>query len=237
MASSHIRLSADVGGTFTDVAAFDETTGELQLGKTLTTPARLVDRHRERRRQGRRELPGGAAFPARHDGRDQHHPRAHRRDLRAAHHARLSRHLRDRPRQPAGILQSVLPPARAADRARPALRDPRAPRLAGQGADQARRGPGARGGRRRGGAGRAGDRDPVSALLSQSRARAAGEGDHRGRAIRSCSSPPRTSSRRNTASSSAPRRRPPTPMWGRACGAISARWASISRRPASAASS
>src|SRR5688572_31940864 len=26
----------------TDVAAFDETTGELTLGKTLTTPARLV---------------------------------------------------------------------------------------------------------------------------------------------------------------------------------------------------
>src|ERR1700694_200281 len=41
--SHQIRLSADVGGTFTDVAAFDETTGELQLGKTLTTPARLVD--------------------------------------------------------------------------------------------------------------------------------------------------------------------------------------------------
>jgi len=43
MESSRIRLSADVGGTFTDVAAFDETTGVLQLGKTLTTPARLVD--------------------------------------------------------------------------------------------------------------------------------------------------------------------------------------------------
>src|SRR5229473_2633320 len=39
---SQIRLAADVGGTFTDVAAFDETTGELQLGKTLTTTARLV---------------------------------------------------------------------------------------------------------------------------------------------------------------------------------------------------
>src|SRR5918996_2867195 len=39
---SPIRLSADVGGTFTDVAAFDETTGELRLGKTLTTPERLV---------------------------------------------------------------------------------------------------------------------------------------------------------------------------------------------------
>ena len=43
MERSQIRLSADVGGTFTDIAAFDETTGELKLGKTLTTPARLVD--------------------------------------------------------------------------------------------------------------------------------------------------------------------------------------------------
>jgi N-methylhydantoinase A len=39
---STIRLSADVGGTFTDVAAFDEATGALRLGKTLTTPQRLV---------------------------------------------------------------------------------------------------------------------------------------------------------------------------------------------------
>jgi N-methylhydantoinase A len=37
-----LRLSADVGGTFTDVAAFDEPTGRLQLGKILTTPSRLV---------------------------------------------------------------------------------------------------------------------------------------------------------------------------------------------------
>jgi N-methylhydantoinase A len=37
-----LRLAADVGGTFTDVAAFDEQTGELHLGKTLTTPSRLV---------------------------------------------------------------------------------------------------------------------------------------------------------------------------------------------------
>src|SRR5947207_2255136 len=42
MNPDQLRLSADVGGTFTDVAAFDETTGELRLGKTLTTPARLV---------------------------------------------------------------------------------------------------------------------------------------------------------------------------------------------------
>ncbi len=42
MQSNRIRLSADVGGTFTDVAAFDESTGELALGKVLSTPARLV---------------------------------------------------------------------------------------------------------------------------------------------------------------------------------------------------
>jgi N-methylhydantoinase A len=42
MSLDPIRLAADVGGTFTDVAAFDETSGELKLGKTLTTPRRLV---------------------------------------------------------------------------------------------------------------------------------------------------------------------------------------------------
>ena len=37
-----IRLAADIGGTFTDVAAFDEKKGRLYLGKTLSTPHRLV---------------------------------------------------------------------------------------------------------------------------------------------------------------------------------------------------
>ncbi len=40
---SRIRLAADIGGTFTDVAAFDEETGSLLLGKVLSTPDRLVD--------------------------------------------------------------------------------------------------------------------------------------------------------------------------------------------------
>src|SRR6266545_726767 len=39
----HIRLAADIGGTFTDVAVFDERTGALSFGKTLSTPRRLVD--------------------------------------------------------------------------------------------------------------------------------------------------------------------------------------------------
>ena len=37
------RLSADIGGTFTDVAAFDPKSGQLRFGKTLSTPERLVD--------------------------------------------------------------------------------------------------------------------------------------------------------------------------------------------------
>jgi N-methylhydantoinase A len=37
------RVSADVGGTFTDVAVFDEGTLQLRLGKALTTPAHLVE--------------------------------------------------------------------------------------------------------------------------------------------------------------------------------------------------
>ena len=38
-----LRLAADIGGTFTDVAAFDDTTGRLTFGKVLTTPQRLVE--------------------------------------------------------------------------------------------------------------------------------------------------------------------------------------------------
>ena len=31
----HLRLAADIGGTFTDVAAFDAATGRLRLGTVL----------------------------------------------------------------------------------------------------------------------------------------------------------------------------------------------------------
>ena len=37
------RLAADIGGTFTDVAALDRRTGRILLGKTLSTPANLVE--------------------------------------------------------------------------------------------------------------------------------------------------------------------------------------------------
>lgn len=42
--SSHrLRLAADIGGTFTDVAAFDETDKRLLIGKSLSTPSALVE--------------------------------------------------------------------------------------------------------------------------------------------------------------------------------------------------
>src|SRR6267154_5889331 len=37
-----LRLAADIGGTFTDIAAFDEASGRLLLGKALSTPDVLV---------------------------------------------------------------------------------------------------------------------------------------------------------------------------------------------------
>jgi N-methylhydantoinase A len=41
--AGHLRLGTDIGGTFTDVAAFDEASGKLLLGKSLTTPPKLVE--------------------------------------------------------------------------------------------------------------------------------------------------------------------------------------------------
>jgi N-methylhydantoinase A len=38
-----LRLAADIGGTFTDVAAFDAASGTLRFGKALSTPHHLVE--------------------------------------------------------------------------------------------------------------------------------------------------------------------------------------------------
>jgi N-methylhydantoinase A len=40
---TNLRIAADIGGTFTDVAAFDETNKRLLLGKSLTTPQVMVE--------------------------------------------------------------------------------------------------------------------------------------------------------------------------------------------------
>ena len=41
-ARANVRLAADIGGTFTDIALFDDRTGKLTFGKALSTPNRLV---------------------------------------------------------------------------------------------------------------------------------------------------------------------------------------------------
>jgi N-methylhydantoinase A len=40
---SKLRLAADIGGTFTDIAVFDDRIGRLTFGKALSTPQHLVD--------------------------------------------------------------------------------------------------------------------------------------------------------------------------------------------------
>src|SRR5947208_16395398 len=41
--TANVRLAADIGGTFTDIAVFDDKTGRLSFGKALSTPDRLVN--------------------------------------------------------------------------------------------------------------------------------------------------------------------------------------------------
>jgi N-methylhydantoinase A len=41
--SARLRLAADIGGTFTDIAVFDDKTGRLTFGKALSTPHHLVE--------------------------------------------------------------------------------------------------------------------------------------------------------------------------------------------------
>jgi N-methylhydantoinase A len=43
MAQGRLRLAADIGGTFTDIAVFDDKTGKLTFGKALSTPSHLVE--------------------------------------------------------------------------------------------------------------------------------------------------------------------------------------------------
>jgi len=38
-----LRIAVDIGGTFTDVTAFDGASGAVELGKALSTPSNLAD--------------------------------------------------------------------------------------------------------------------------------------------------------------------------------------------------
>ena len=43
MSEKRYRVSADIGGTFTDLVFYDQITGVYKAGKTLTTPKNLSD--------------------------------------------------------------------------------------------------------------------------------------------------------------------------------------------------
>ena len=212
--SPHIRLAADIGGTFTDIAVFDERTGALTFGKALSTPQRLVDGIDKGVEKAGSDFRSARAVPAWLDGRDQHHPGAHRRQDRAADHRGLPRHLRDRPHQPARRLQPVLPQACAAGRAGAALRGEGARARGRRDRAAARRGRdrGARRASSRRSASRPAPSCSSTAMPAPSTRRAPRRSSRS--AILRCSSPPRTSCRRNIASSSAARPSPPTPMSG-----------------------
>ena len=41
--NNSLRIAVDIGGTFTDLACFDESTGKISFGKALSTHGKLVD--------------------------------------------------------------------------------------------------------------------------------------------------------------------------------------------------
>ena len=116
---SRYRVSMDIGGTFTDVVAYDE------QSRDATPPAR-----RRRRRHDLTEgvlagleqvvgSPGDIALHRpRHDAGPERLPAAPRRARAAARHARRRRRLPHRPRQPDAALRRPLPQADAAGAAR-----------------------------------------------------------------------------------------------------------------------
>src|SRR6185312_9504159 len=42
-ANGHLRIAVDIGGTFTDLTAFDSASGSVELGKALSTPSNLTE--------------------------------------------------------------------------------------------------------------------------------------------------------------------------------------------------
>ena len=172
------RVATDVGGTFTDLAAFDSATNELVISKASTTPdvkdgvADAVDESQARPRRDRLLRP-------RQHGRDQHRDRAQGRADGPAFHRGLPRHARDRARQHHQLLRSDVHDGRAARAAQAPARNhanaclPTAASLRPLDAEQ-RDGRAAPAGSRR----RRSDRGLPAPLLRQSRTRARAQRTH-----------------------------------------------------------
>ncbi|MBL8377876.1 MAG: hydantoinase/oxoprolinase family protein [Burkholderiales bacterium] len=61
-ASAGLRIAVDIGGTFTDMAAFDEVSGQLRFGKALSTHGRLVTGIQDTLDSARVDLKDGNLF-------------------------------------------------------------------------------------------------------------------------------------------------------------------------------
>ena len=173
-----IRVGIDTGGTFTDVVAFDEDTGELVTTKTPSTPANPADGFiagiekilgvaRATGRGHHRGLP-------RDDRRDEQAARGQGRAARLRDHRGLRVHARDRPPGRARRLRQLLLLGQAAAhrRRRPRPHGRRPDGLRGQRDPSVRRGRGRRGRALVPRARHHDDRRLPPALLRQRRARA-----------------------------------------------------------------
>ena len=110
-----IRIGIDTGGTFTDVVAFDEDTGELVTTKTPSTPSNPADGFMAGidKVLGLLGLPGGRRRrhqrgQPRHDGGHQPAARGQGRRARLHHHRGLRGDARDRPPVGARRLRQLL---------------------------------------------------------------------------------------------------------------------------------
>ena len=134
-----IRIGIDTGGTFTDVVAVDEETGELAATKTPSTPHDPAEGfmsgvHKVLGMLGLAGRLGQRGLP-RHHGRHQQAARGQGREPRLHHHRGLRVHARDRPAVGARRLRQLLllgeagpdrPGAPGQDGRRPAVGDRRA---------------------------------------------------------------------------------------------------------------
>ena len=122
-----LLIGVDVGGTFTDLVAYDPADGSLRVVKVPSTPP---DFHRAVIEAVRRVAPprdAGRNRP-RLDRRDQRPAPAGRRAGRVRHHRGLPRHAPDRPAEPAEPLRAGDRPPPAADGGGELVHRPRADR-------------------------------------------------------------------------------------------------------------
>ena len=235
--ASNLRLAADIGGTFTDIAVFDDRTGKLTFGKALSTPQRLVEGINAGVEKAGSDYRSAGLFL--HGSTIAINTILERTGARTA--LLITEGFRDvyeigrinRPDAYNLFFQKHEPLVERA------LRFEVKERVLADGEvetplDEAEI---AAFGRHAGAARRRGDRAFCFSIATPGTITRRAPRRSWRRTTRACSSPPRTNCPRNIASSSAARRWSPTPISGRSCGAISARSTTTSAATGSAARS